>query len=564
MKIKNKIIISFIIFFGLLVLNTKVQAASASISASSTKVTPGTKVTITTKINGASWQVSLSGAVSATYSDSTSDAEDTVKTEKITFTPKKEGTYKVTLSGNVTGSRDSSATSVSNSVTITVKKKTSNNTTDTTSKPSTDATLSNLGIKPNDFSGFRKANTSYAISVPKNVDKISIYATPSNSKATVTGTGSKSLQIGKNTFNIKVTAEDKKTTKTYTLTITRKDKEEVQSDATLTNLGIRPKEYDFTGFKPSVTTYNISVPNDVEKITIYANAKNAKDTITGLGNKNIKVGQNKCEIKVTSEDKKISKTYVLNVTRKEKEEDTEENESESEENDKEAEESNKKISDGLKNIEIKEGELTPNFSQDVYAYKVNAPSGTQKLDINTEKTSDNIEVEIAGNEDLKQGENIITILVHNKKNDTTSTYQITANIENQEIDLSVVNDEFKEARKKIKIQEWIIKGTIIAIIVLIIVYLIERYKISQEYDENEDYDEDEEDDDNDAEEEEDDEDQDTEDDDIRYKQSYNSNTQFNSTASDELRDIGLFDEQQEYDEYRQHRKNRKYKGRRFK
>ena len=50
MSLKNKIIISLIGFLLILIINTKVDAASASLSASSTSVYVGTKVTITTTI----------------------------------------------------------------------------------------------------------------------------------------------------------------------------------------------------------------------------------------------------------------------------------------------------------------------------------------------------------------------------------------------------------------------------------------------------------------------------------------------------------------------------------
>ena len=244
MKTKYKIIVSLIILLLALTFNSKVKAASASLSVSSTSVTVGTKVTVTTTIKGAAWDLDLKGAVVANYADSTADAEDTTKKETISFTPKKAGKYTVTLTGNVTGTNDRASTPISVTKTITVKdKSTNNNTTSDTDDNTTndannnallkDATLKNLGIKPNDFSGFRKATTSYSVSVPKNVEKISIYATPTNPKATVSGTGTKSLQIGKNTFNVKVVAEDKKTTKTYTLTITRKNEDENASDEDL-------------------------------------------------------------------------------------------------------------------------------------------------------------------------------------------------------------------------------------------------------------------------------------------------------------------------------------------
>ena len=564
MKIQKKIILCFMIFFSIITL--KVNATQISISPSNPKV--GDKVTVTVKVpnvHTVDVTANVSGAVSGTIKVVGGDLAGKAKTysSSSTFKCKKEGKINVEVTSSSTAVLSGKYVSVGASKTATVSKKSStnnnssdnntsdNNTSDSTSKPSTDATLKNLGIKPNDFTGFKKAITSYSVSVPKNVDKVSIYASPTNNKATVTGTGSKNLQIGKNTFNIKVTAEDKKNKKTYTLTITRKDKEETQSDATLTNLGIRPKEYDFTGFKPTITTYSVTVPNDVEKITIYANAKNLKDTIAGSGNKTLKVGQNRCEIKVTSEDKKTSKTYILNVTRKEKEEEENPEDKEPDEDT----ENNQKISDGLKNLEIKDCKLTPIFSQDVYSYEATVPSGTEKLEINTEKTSNNIEIEIAGNENLKQGENIITILAHNKNDDTTSTYQITAKVGNQEIDLSTVNNEFKDADKKVKIQGWIIKGTIIAVIALIIIFLIERYKISQEYEE----------DDEDEDEYEEDESQDSEND-MRFSEPYNSNTQYKSTASEEIRNIGLFDDTQkiEFENYDKHKRNRKYKGRRFK
>ena len=604
MRFLRKILLLTI--FSLLIMATfsKVNAASANISSNKTSMNVGETATISVSYKAAAWSIQVSGAVSYSSADASSDAKNISKSASLKFTPKKAGTYNVSLSGDVTD-ENGKTTDVSKTIKITVKEKaitnntdnntttnntnnnnTSNNTSNDTSKPSTDATLSNLGIKPNDFSGFKKATTSYSVSVPKNVDKISIYATPTNSKAIVTGTGSKNLQIGKNTFNIKVTAEDKKTTKTYTLTITRKDEENSVSDATLINLGIRPKEYDFTGFKSGTTSYSVSVPNDVEKITIYATAKNSKDTISGNGSKSLKVGQNKCEIKVTSEDKKTSKTYVINVTRKEKEEEPEEKPDEKEDETVNNQNDNQDIergsfAEGLKNLEIKNYNLSPSFSQDVFSYKVDVKEALEALDIDTETTSGNIEVEIAGNENLKPGENIITILVHNKKDDTTSTYQITANVENQEASLTTSNEVSKEAESGSKAKEWIIKGVMLAVIVLIIVLLIKRHK-SNEYD-DEEYEEDEEDEDYEIEKEEE-EDSETEeearntnshlsnesaynpDSYLSNESTYNPNPGYRSTASEEIRNIGLFDNTQqiEFNEEDRHRRHGKYKGKRFK
>ena len=485
---KKRIILLNIFFIILLASFSKVNAAYANLSSSKTTMNVGETATVSVSLKAAAWNVHVSGPVSINQSDVTSNGENTKKTFSAKFKPTKEGTYKVVLSGDVTDGTTNNTKSIDNSLTITVKKKGSNNsnnnsndnTDNNTSTKSSDATLSNLGIRPNDFTGFRKATTSYTVSVPKNVSTISIYATPSNSKATVTGTGSKTLKEGSNTFSVKVTAEDKKTTKTYTLIINRKAEEVVTNDATLSNLGIRPKQYDFSGFKKMTTSYSTKVPNDVDKVTIYAYPTDEKATVTGAGAQTLKEGTNTCNIKVTAADKKTTKTYTLSITREAKEEEEEQEENSDEEQEETV--------SGIANIKVGNYTLSPEFDQDVYEYSLSIPKGTTDLDIALETTSDDIETEIAGNEDLKEGDNIITIIARDKKTDSATTYQITATVgEEQSIDVSEVNKEMTRAQANLDKQGWIIKGTIILIIGLIILFLVQRYKIQNEelYEEHE-------------------------------------------------------------------------------
>ncbi len=68
----------------------------------------------------------------------------------------------------------------------------------------------------------KKSDTSYTLDVGNSVSKITIKATAADSKASVSGTGTKSLKEGKNTFNVVVTAESG-AKKTYTIVVTRKD-----------------------------------------------------------------------------------------------------------------------------------------------------------------------------------------------------------------------------------------------------------------------------------------------------------------------------------------------------
>ena len=63
--------------------------------------------------------------------------------------------------------------------------------------------------------------TSYTASVENTVDKVTVTATAADSKATVAGTGEKTLAVGNNAITVEVTAENGTTTKTYTITVNR-------------------------------------------------------------------------------------------------------------------------------------------------------------------------------------------------------------------------------------------------------------------------------------------------------------------------------------------------------
>lgn len=67
-------------------------------------------------------------------------------------------------------------------------------------------------------------DTHFKLSVKNKVDKVTITAIPDDNKAKVTGAGNVSLNVGENTFEINVTAENS-TVRVYYLTITRKGTE---------------------------------------------------------------------------------------------------------------------------------------------------------------------------------------------------------------------------------------------------------------------------------------------------------------------------------------------------
>lgn len=492
MNLKKTIITLLILIFSIFIfgnVNSYAATGSFSLKKSSVSLKKGKSTTIKLTVKNCEGTFSVKSSntsiatVSVTDNDSDGDGWIT-STASIKIKAKKAGTATITVSASdvsdtdaneVTGSKTIKVKVTDNSSSGSSSSGSSSSSEDPTTKVSTDATLKNLGITPAkyDFSGFKKATTSYSVTVPYEAEKISIYADTNHSKATVTGTGSKTLKVGTNTFNVKVTAEDKKTTKTYTLKITRKKEAEISTDATLKNLGITPTEYDFSGFRKMTISYDVKVPYEAEKIKIYADTNNSKATVTGTGSKTLDVGVNTFTVKVTAEDKKTTKTYTLKITREEEkvEEPTEDDEPTEQPN-----ETEETTVVGLTNLEIEGLTLTPTFSNDVYEYSITVSSDTKILDIKTEKSSDDITIDIVGNENLQKGENVITLLVYNSKKDETTTYQIIANLED-EIDLTDVNNSMSKVQRELLAKKIIIIGVLVVIGMLIIVFIVQRNKI---------------------------------------------------------------------------------------
>lgn len=267
------------------------------------------------------------------------------------------------------------------------------------------------------------------------------------------------------------------------------------NNADLKNLGINPN--DFKGFKSGTTSYDVTVPNNVEQVKVYATAKDSKANVSGTGNKNLNVGQNALKVVVTAEDG-TTKTYTINVTR---EADGVTNTTE--ENTNTVENPDMDLSNyDLTELSVPGYTLSPEFSPYIYEYTLDISSeDVTKLDINTKtKNDEKIKVEIVGNEELKEGENIVTILVTNEVTGDNATYQIIVNKTN-EIDLSAVNESLDSNVEKANRVRKIIIGVIAFIVLGIIIFVVVKYRMKNKYD-DEDFEYDENDEDNDDDEEE--------------------------------------------------------------
>ena len=339
---------------------------------------------------------------------------------------------------------------------------------------STEARLRDLGITPNDFKGFKRDTTTYNVEVPNNVSKVNVYAKAVDSNAKISGTGNVSLKEGINTITVTVTAEAGNT-KTYTLNITRKTSDTTDettnksSEARLSNLGIRPKEYDFSGFKRDTMSYSVEVPNDIEEVEVYAEAVSSKAKITGTGNISLKEGINTVEVKVTAEDG-TEKTYKLEITR-------------TASTTEEPEPTVKKENElALSSLLIKNITLNPKFDPSIYEYKIDLTEDRSSLDIEAKSNNSDAIIEIIGNQELKDGENVITILVSNSETEETATYQIIVNKNVSKSEIVGRVDWTKPSTWGLK--EKILIGVAIALIVIIIVATIIKIKLANREDDD--------------------------------------------------------------------------------
>ena len=327
---KKKILFIIMTIFSFMLCTKGVYAASASISASKTSVTVGTKVTITVKVTAAAWNLNVSGGASGSIVGFNSDAENQTTTKTYSITPTKAGTYTVYLKGDITDENSEVATVVNKSVTITVKEKTTtntgttnNNTTTnnktpntTTTKKSSNANISKLTLNVEGLS-FKTSQTTYNITVGEDVDNIKLGVTLAHKKATYTISGNKNLKAGDNVIKIVVTAEDG-TKKTYKINVKKQGNEE-GSSAYLSNLIIEDMTFE-TPFSATEIEYIGSKMKYAESLNVLPYTVSEEATFEIIGNENLKQGENTIIVKVTSSDKTSTVEYKVTFEMMSKEE----------------------------------------------------------------------------------------------------------------------------------------------------------------------------------------------------------------------------------------------------
>lgn len=197
---------------------------------------------------------------------------------------------------------------------------TNNNTSSSASK---NANLKELHLDVEGLSPrFNKNTTNYSIVVGDNVDSITVNAIPEDSNASVNVTGNTGLAVGVNKINIKVTAPDKKTTKTYTINVTKTANPDL-ANASLENLAIENVTLT-PEFSADIFEYSAKVGSTIDTLNILAVPQIEGASVTIQGNENFQFGENIITISVVAKDEVTKKDYIINVYKKTVEEEEQE------------------------------------------------------------------------------------------------------------------------------------------------------------------------------------------------------------------------------------------------
>lgn len=250
-----------------------VNAASATIGVSSNKstVVVGDTVTYTITVSSStslgSWEFdlkydsnllslsssNLEGSTTAANNASSSGVKS--KTYTVKFKAKKSGTAKVYVTNSGVWAWDTSKMGVTNgSKSVTIKTQA-----EIDSSKSSVNTLKALSVSGYNISPkFDKNTLNYSVTVPNNVTKVTINATKTDSKATVSGAGARSVSEGVNNLKVTVKAENG-STKVYTIKVTVEELSPV-------TVKINGEEYTVVRKSDKVTC-----PNNYSKTTVSIN-----------------------------------------------------------------------------------------------------------------------------------------------------------------------------------------------------------------------------------------------------------------------------------------------------
>lgn len=216
------------------------------------------------------------------------------------------------------------------------------------------------------------------------------------------------LEVGANTVEIEVTAATGEK-RSYVLNVYRMPNSN-NFIKTLTVTGSDNNEYVLgPTFAPEVTSYTLSVPNEVSYINIAATPDVSTTKIAGAGKINLATGANKIEVTSTAQSGDVS-VYTIIVTRA------------------------KSSNANLKSLSAKEGTFNEKFDKDTTDYSLTVEAHKKSLTINAVPEDDTATYVIKNNANFRIGKNTVSVVV-TAEDGTVKTYNIVVNKEGSDDNL---------------------------------------------------------------------------------------------------------------------------------
>ncbi|MCI9247154.1 MAG: cadherin-like beta sandwich domain-containing protein [Clostridia bacterium] len=477
-KAKLKILIGgLLLFLFLNVYTVQSEAATASFtsSISATSVYVGDTITLTIKATNAAGMYNVSRTnsnISVTSGNESEFIENTSTTIKYKAT--KVGTVSITVSASDMTDLDNSSNKVTGSktYTVTIKEKSNNSSSSGNSSSSNSSGNTTTTKTPTFKSVNQKVYTTNDCNLRSSWSTSSA-ATSVQKGTELTLTGTSTQNIGGYTWYRVTYQGGTKYIASSLITYNKPDdkdneddenkddnKNEKSSNKNLSSLKI--DGIDMTpSFSKDTTQYTAHVDGDVDELKINAKAEDSKAKVAIEGNKGLKEGDNIIKVKVTAEDA-TTRTYFITVTKGE------------------GTEVDTKLK--LTQLSIERVNFEDTFKPDTYSYELDLTSYVKNLDITAVPSQADATVDISGNEEFKEGQNVIIILLTSADGSETATYQIKVNVPAE------VMEQAEEAENTTL---YILVGIAVAVVIIAIIVVIRRHRASREDDYEDDFSEDE-------------------------------------------------------------------------
>lgn len=309
---------------------------------------------------------------------------------------------------------------------------------------------------------FNKDVLNYEVTIDNNTAVIG--ATPQVGSSTVSGTGTKTLNYGTNTFYVTVTSA-KGTNRTYTIKVNKPDNRNANNSLkslTVSNTNIHLS---------NATSYTDMVEYNVSSVTISASASDSKATVTGTGTFNLDVGTNRYNVVVTAENG-TQKIYSISIVRR---------------NEKKTVKQDDKKNNTDKNIENTKPDIVslsisnenvPIDDETNYVVKVN--SDVKEAVFNYKTSDEKATVTIDGDNILSDGENVFYLTVTSSSGETKE-YKVTVvrsdeNDDEEKKNVTTSDDAKKDETPKKNTMMYIFLGTLAFSVLLVGITFIYYFK----------------------------------------------------------------------------------------